>query len=84
LELTAEAALIDCRWTGPLDPPASGPSRPRSCHARVGAKSGFVPEEDVAALGLCLPGRSREYIVLPTLYRFRVTLVGPLQRLLGG
>ena len=49
---------------------------------RVGPESGLIPEEDLGALGLGLFGNGRIGFALPPLDRFRIALVGALQRLL--
>jgi hypothetical protein len=49
---------------------------------RVGAKSRFVPEEDVGALTLGAPGQRRIDLALPALDGLWIALIGTLQRLL--
>ena len=49
---------------------------------RVGAKTRLIPKENVAALGFCLAGDGGKRLATPAFDRFRITLIGALQRLL--
>ena len=67
---------------GPLHHRRLAANAPGLAMHRIGAEAGLIPEEDVSALRLGLPGDGRVGFPLPALDGFRIALIGALQRLL--